>query len=99
LGWTALAALAGLALGAAVFTTLRVLPLRALQRATDALMQEQLRAQITLRSIGDAVITTDRAQRLEYLNPVAEAMSGWTLASAAGGAPDAGGRPVTGARS
>jgi hypothetical protein len=37
LGWTALAALAGLALGAAVFTTLRVLPLRALQRATDAL--------------------------------------------------------------
>jgi diguanylate cyclase (GGDEF)-like protein/PAS domain S-box-containing protein len=84
LGWTALAALAGLALGAAVFATLRVLPLRALQRATDALMQEKLRAQITLRSIGDAVITTDRAQRLEYLNPVAEAMSGWTLAEAAG---------------
>src|SRR5262245_56401651 len=84
LGWTVLAALAGLALGAAVFATLRVLPLRALQRATDALMQEELRAQITLRSIGDAVITTDRAQRLEYLNPVAEAMSGWTLAEVAG---------------
>jgi diguanylate cyclase (GGDEF)-like protein/PAS domain S-box-containing protein len=84
LGWTALAALAGLALGAAVFATLRVLPLRALQRATDALMQEKLRAQITLRSIGDAVITTDHAQRLEYLNPVAETMSGWTLAEAAG---------------
>jgi len=84
LGWTALAALAGLALGAAVFTTLRVLPLRALQRATDALMQEKLRAQVTLRSIGDAVITTDREQRLEYLNPVAEAMTGWTLAEAAG---------------
>jgi diguanylate cyclase (GGDEF)-like protein/PAS domain S-box-containing protein len=84
LGWTALAALAGLALGVAVFTTLRVLPLRALQRTTDALMQEKLRAQITLRSIGDAVITTDREQQLEYLNPVAEAMSGWTLAEAAG---------------
>ena len=84
LGWTGLAALAGLALGAAVFTTLRVLPLRALQRATDALMQEKLRAQVTLRSIGDAVITTDRARRLEYLNPVAEVMTGWTLAEAAG---------------
>jgi diguanylate cyclase (GGDEF)-like protein/PAS domain S-box-containing protein len=80
----ALAALGGLALGAAVFTTLRVLPLRALQRAAHALMQEKLRAEITLRSIGDAVVTTDSAQRLEYLNPVAEKLSGWTLAEAAG---------------
>jgi diguanylate cyclase (GGDEF)-like protein/PAS domain S-box-containing protein len=43
---------------------------------------EQLR--VTLHSIGDAVITTDNAGRVRYLNPVAERLTGWDDASAQG---------------
>jgi diguanylate cyclase (GGDEF)-like protein/PAS domain S-box-containing protein len=39
---------------------------------------------VTLHSIGDAVITTDAQARVEYLNPVAEALTGWTTAEARG---------------
>jgi PAS domain S-box-containing protein len=39
---------------------------------------------ITLASIGDAVITTDALGRVAFLNPVAESLTGWTLAMAAG---------------
>ncbi|HBW36206.1 bifunctional diguanylate cyclase/phosphodiesterase [Desulfosporosinus sp. BICA1-9] len=42
------------------------------------------RAQVTLESIGDAVITTDVQANVEYLNPVAEALTGWTNAEAVG---------------
>ena len=42
------------------------------------------RAQVTLESIGDAVITTDVRANVEYLNPVAEALTGWTNAEAVG---------------
>ncbi|MDD5564141.1 MAG: PAS domain S-box protein [Thermoanaerobaculaceae bacterium] len=38
----------------------------------------------TLYSIGDAVITTDAAGRVNLLNPVAEALTGWREADAAG---------------
>jgi diguanylate cyclase (GGDEF)-like protein/PAS domain S-box-containing protein len=34
-------------------------------------------AQITLDSIGDAIISTDAAGKVTYLNPVAESMTGW----------------------
>src|SRR5512133_3482252 len=40
--------------------------------------------QITLASIGDGVITADRDGRVNYLNPVAEKLTGWTLADAVG---------------
>ena len=69
----------GLLLGALVFLALRMLPLRALRQATDALFQQKQRAEVTLRSIGDAVITTDAQARVEFLNPAAEALSGWAL--------------------
>jgi PAS domain S-box-containing protein len=39
---------------------------------------------VTLRSIGDAVVTTDTAGRVNYLNPVAESLTGWTHADALG---------------
>jgi PAS domain S-box-containing protein len=38
----------------------------------------------TLRSIGDAVITTDAASRVQFLNPVAESLTGWSSAAAEG---------------
>ncbi len=53
----------------------------------EALHREKESAQITLQSIGDGVITTDAQCRVEYLNPVAEELTGWKLQ-------DAGGRPV-----
>lgn len=56
------------------------------ERATiaEALFQEKERAQVTLNSIGDAVITTDQRGRVTYLNAVAERMTGWSLAEAVG---------------
>lgn len=39
---------------------------------------------MTLYSIGDAVLTTDAGGRVTFMNPVAEAMTGWTLQDAIG---------------
>ena len=50
----------------------------------DALFAEKERAQVTLNSIGDAVISTDFRGAVTYLNIVAEQMTGWTQAQAAG---------------
>jgi PAS domain S-box-containing protein len=47
------------------------------KRAEQAMFAEKERAQVTLQSIGDAVITTDREGRIDYMNPVAEQLSGW----------------------
>ncbi|MET0985454.1 MAG: EAL domain-containing protein [Steroidobacteraceae bacterium] len=47
------------------------------KRAEMAVFEEKEKAQITLESIGDAVITTDADGRVEYLNPVAEDLIGW----------------------
>ena len=41
------------------------------------LNQARERAQVTLHSIADAVITTDMNGQIEYLNPSAEKLSGW----------------------
>jgi diguanylate cyclase (GGDEF)-like protein/PAS domain S-box-containing protein len=50
----------------------------------EALFMEQERAQVTLNSIGDGVISTDGEGNVTYLNQVAEAMTGWTGAEALG---------------
>jgi diguanylate cyclase (GGDEF)-like protein/PAS domain S-box-containing protein len=50
----------------------------------EALFREKESAQITLQSIGDGVITTDSRCRIEYLNPVAEQLTGWRLEHAQG---------------
>ncbi|MDO9372110.1 MAG: PAS domain S-box protein, partial [Gammaproteobacteria bacterium] len=52
--------------------------------AEETLFQEKERAQVTLQSIGDAVITTDNEARVDYMNPVAEQLTGWTVAEARG---------------
>ncbi|HVF17966.1 MAG TPA: diguanylate cyclase, partial [Steroidobacteraceae bacterium] len=50
----------------------------------DALFKEKESAQITLQSIGDGVITTGSDCRIEYLNPVAEQLTGWRIEHAQG---------------
>jgi diguanylate cyclase (GGDEF)-like protein/PAS domain S-box-containing protein len=54
----------------------------------DALFEEKERAQVTLNSIGDAVISTNFSGRVNYLNIVAETMTGWIQADASGSAVD-----------
>ena len=54
----------------------------------DALFEEKERAQVTLNSIGDAVVSTNFWGRVTYLNNVAERMTGWTQAQASGRAVD-----------
>lgn len=47
-------------------------------------LREKERAQITLHSIGDGVITTDNSGCIEYMNPIAEVLTGWTAQQAIG---------------
>lgn len=51
---------------------------------TAELKQEKERAQVTLHSIGDAVIVADANGRVEFMNPMAEKLSGWPLTEAHG---------------
>jgi diguanylate cyclase (GGDEF)-like protein/PAS domain S-box-containing protein len=53
----------------------------------EVLFAEKERAQVTLNSIGDAVISTDISGSITFLNFVAEKMTGWPLQ-------EAGGRPM-----
>jgi diguanylate cyclase (GGDEF)-like protein/PAS domain S-box-containing protein len=54
------------------------------KRAEAALQQEKERLAITLNSIGDAVIAVNTEGRVNLLNPVAEALTGWPAADAVG---------------
>jgi PAS domain S-box-containing protein len=54
-------------------------------RAAEAAAREQREwLQVTLTSIGDAVIVTDPAGRITFMNPVAESVTAWASADAAG---------------
>jgi PAS domain S-box-containing protein len=46
--------------------------------------EQSERLRVTLASIGDGVITTDAEGRVEFLNPVAELLVGWTTDDARG---------------
>ena len=52
------------------------------QRIEAAIGEQREWLQITLSSIGDAVIATDASGRVRFLNPVAEYLTGWTQAEA-----------------
>ena len=59
-----------------------LLDITALKLTEHALTKEKERAQVTLYSIGDAVITTDVNGRIETMNPIAEQLTGWSLEEA-----------------
>lgn len=61
---------------------------RASVRSQERLVREKERAQVTLHSIGDGVITINSRKEIIYLNSVAEEMTGWLHEEASG-------RPVT----
>jgi diguanylate cyclase (GGDEF)-like protein/PAS domain S-box-containing protein len=55
------------------------------RKATEeAFFAEKERAQVTLNSIGDAVLSTDALGNVTYLNAVAEKMTGWSREEALG---------------
>jgi len=74
--------LALLTLGLAIGIALAVL--YQTRRADAALREEKERAQVTLYSLGEAVVRTGADGCVEYLNPVAEDLTGWTLEEAHG---------------
>lgn len=55
-----------------------------LLNATENLRQEEESKSIMLQSIGDAVIATDKDQRIVLLNPEATRLTGWPSAEAIG---------------
>ena len=54
------------------------------KQAEQAVIAEKERAQVTLQSIGDGVISTCARGLIEYLNPVAEKLTGWSIEEARG---------------
>ncbi|MEH2065214.1 MAG: EAL domain-containing protein [Nostoc sp.] len=50
----------------------------------ETLFQEKELAEVTLQSIGDAVLTTDALGKIEYLNPIAQFLLGCSEVSAKG---------------
>ncbi len=60
---------------------------QALEQICEAefqLYEEKEKAVVTLHSIGDAVITTDASGNIEYMNPAAEELTGWSSGEAIG---------------
>jgi diguanylate cyclase (GGDEF)-like protein/PAS domain S-box-containing protein len=54
------------------------------RRLNAALAEQHELLRVTLRSIGDAVITTDALGHVMWMNPVAERMTGWLTEQAKG---------------
>lgn len=66
----------------AVLVTIR--DLTTWRRAQETLFREKEQAFVTLASIADAVVTTDVAGTITYLNPTAERLTGWRATEALG---------------
>ncbi len=54
------------------------------KRAETRVFEEKERAEVTLQSIGDGVITTDADGNIDYINPVAQDLTGWDMRGARG---------------
>ncbi len=54
------------------------------KQSENSLREQRENYEVTLSSIGDAVIATDNHSRVTYLNPVAEALTGWRTVDALG---------------
>ena len=76
-GIAAIAALVG-------FSLLLANHLRSRDRNERTIVEQRERLRTTLASIGDAVISTDVAGRIVFVNPIAEGLTGWTQEEAAG---------------
>jgi len=61
-----------------------VMDVTAAKRAEEQLQASRRRYALTLSSIGDGVIATDQKTRVAFMNPVAEALTGWTHENAFG---------------
>lgn len=77
-------AFGGFSIFALLASILATSSLTQVRDSANALFLQKELAETTLDSIGDAVITTDGDGRIEYLNPVAEELTGWTTAEAKG---------------
>lgn len=74
-----ISALIGFLLGALIYAIVNTVPLKNIRSITNELFKEKDRAETTLASIGDAVLTTDADGSINYLNPVAERLLGHIL--------------------
>lgn len=54
------------------------------KQAKQALYSEKERLRVTLNSIGDAVVATDTEGHINFMNPIAERMTGWRFRDAMG---------------
>ena len=66
------------------FIHLRIESATERKRARAALYREKELAEVTLHSIGEAVITTDNELKIKYMNPVATRLSGWDYTNVIG---------------
>lgn len=55
-----------------------------LKHSQRLLAIESERLRVTLNSIGDAVIATDKEENVTFMNPIAERMTGWIMHEAVG---------------
>lgn len=58
--------------------------LQRLRESREALINEHAKALVTLNSVSDAVITTSQQGCIEWLNPMAESLTGWSCGEALG---------------
>ncbi len=73
-----------LAIMLVLFPLVGMVSFGAIGRMARRLQEEKERLHVTLNSIGDAVLVADPAGAVEYLNPVAQALTGWNLKEARG---------------
>jgi len=72
-------------MGSSALLLVFIVAIIVVKRANEAeakLLLEKTRAQVTLHSIGEGVITTDADGFIKYLNPVAEQMTGCSMEDA-----------------